>query len=307
MKKHYLALLAFALPLLTIAQPTINNAENYSVGEEIHYQLTTATAPGPGGHQTWDFSSLPDTGAGTVDIVQTDSNGGVIVGGIDFMMTSTTSYMISNGLANYTPGALYAKRPIAYNDVANNSFVDTTLVGHGSGTCDLVVDGWGTLKTPAATYTENVLRVRLAMHQVDSGIINLTTDHVYYLWYVDNHHAPVFRVDSITTAFGSQSTTQFLTADFPTAVPSVNYAARNTTVNMSGNKVTLNAALELDKSYEMSIFNISGQKVYQNSFTATTSTQTFNLNQDLPAGTYILSFVKKNSINAPIVLKTIKQ
>lgn len=307
MKKHYLALLAFAFPFLTNAQPTINNAENYSVGEEIHYQITTTTAPGPSGHQTWDFSALPDTGVGTVDIVQTDSNGGVIVGGIDFMLTSSTSYMISNGLANYTPGALYAKRPIAYNDVANNSFVDTTLAGHGSGTCDLLVDGWGTLKTPAATYTENVLRVRLAMHQVDSGIINLTTDHVYYLWYADNHHAPVFRVDSITTLLGTQSTTQYLTADFPTAVPSVNYASQNTTVNLSGNKVTLNASLEPNKSYEMNIFNIAGQKVYQNSFTATGSTQCFALNRDLPAGTYVVSFVKKNGTATPIILKTIKQ
>lgn len=307
MKKHYLALLAFALPFLSYAQPTINNAENYTVGEEIHYKLTTATPPGAAGHQTWDFSSLPDTGVGTVDIVQTDSNGGVIVGGNDFMLTASTSYLISNGLANYTPGALYAKRPIAYNDAANNAFVDTTLVGHGSGTCDLLVDGWGTLKTPWATYTENVLRVRLAMHQVDSGVINLTSDHVYYLWYVDNHHAPVFRVDSITTAFGAQSTTQYLTADFPTAVPSVNYAAQNTTVNMSGNKVIVNASLELNKCYEMNIFNIAGQKVYQNSFTATSSTQSFSLNKELPAGTYILSFAKKNSTSAPIILKTTKQ
>jgi len=308
MKKRYSALLAIALPFAAIAQPTINHAENYAIGEEIIYHLTTATPPGPAGHQTWDFSALPDTTGATISYVTTDSAGGYIVDGItDINNTATRTYMVSNGVYSYAAnGPVYAMRPMNYNDADNNSFTDSTLIGHGYGTSDLSVDGWGTLKTPVANYVENVLRVRVAVHQVDTGIINITSDHIYYLWYVDNHNAPVFRVDSIKSILSNQSTTQFLTADFPADVKTLSASANLAKVHLDNSTLTLDASLQQGQAYQVDVFSISGQKVYNTIFTASGTVEHLNLNNQVAAGTYIVSILQKNS-NTPIIVKTVKE
>lgn len=63
----YLVLCGFVWIIAVDAQPVIEDAENFSIGMILHYQVCDPQGfePGPAGpNQTWDFSSLrplPDT------------------------------------------------------------------------------------------------------------------------------------------------------------------------------------------------------------------------------------------------------
>lgn len=308
MRKIYLAFLAFAFPIAAMAQPTITSAEDYSVSESLHFTNTSVPDAGLSGHQTWDFSSAPDSG-GFVLTVQTDSNGGLIANNyISNTINSGQTLLLVNGVSALTPGALFAKRPMTYNDNGNNTYLDSlsTFV-YGGGTSELLVDGWGTIITPAATYTENAIRVRVAIHQEDSGIItHTTTDRVIYSWYVNSHHAPVFQIDSTTnTLTGTTVNTTYLTADFPADVKSLNNTVNNASVNFADNNMTIKAALAQGKEYNVSVYNVAGQRVYNNAFTATGTVEHFNLNKQITPGTYLVSIFQKNG-SAPIIIKGVK-
>jgi hypothetical protein len=331
MKKHYLALLAFTFPIAAMAQVT--NAENYSVGDEIHYMTCSLPSGGPGASgtgQTWNFASVSDSGVSTIWVFDDTSstNAGDIIlsqvsqgpAGTPVHKTAsqnlTTSVNAVIGTLDYTPGLLLAERSFNYNTTDNVAFTVSGL-GTGSGNVDFNCDGTGSLTTPAGNYP-SAYRVKMVHDEVDTIIILTTstaTRHdVSYIWYDASHTAPLFRIDSTEVAgtgtlaalTDTSATAQYLQAVFPTAINGVAKAAANESANLSGSELMVSANLKNGQPYEVALFNISGQEVYKNAFTATGTIEHFNTNTQLAAGTYFVNIYQKGSHNAPVIIKTIK-
>jgi hypothetical protein len=137
---------------------------------------------------------------------------------------------------------------------------------------------------------------------------------VSYLWYDNAHTAPLFRIDSTNVggtgtlaAFSDTSATaQYLQAIFPAAVHNIAAAENAASANINSGNLTVNASLKNGQTYQLAMFNVSGQKVYSNTFTATGLAEHFNLGTELAAGTYFVNIMQKNSKTAPMIIKTVK-
>ncbi|MFI5222431.1 MAG: hypothetical protein ACHQK8_08905, partial [Bacteroidia bacterium] len=65
MKKQFSILILAILPAFLCAQPTINNAENFTIGTVLTFQQCNSTgvsAGNSGASQTWDFTTLTSLG-----------------------------------------------------------------------------------------------------------------------------------------------------------------------------------------------------------------------------------------------------
>ena len=124
MKKHFYAFLALALPLQVLAQPTINNAYDLHIGDEIHARIISNMPAGASGHQTWDFSSAVDTNGDFTTYIQDDSSGGMIIVSSteNFKNVGSTTYLKQGIGVGYDPGAIFVKRPLTYGLTDNNSW-----------------------------------------------------------------------------------------------------------------------------------------------------------------------------------------
>lgn len=331
MKKHYLALLAFAFPIAAMAQVT--NAENYNVGDQIHSITCSVPAGGPGASgtgQTWNFASVADSGGATIWVFDDTSSanaGDIILSqisqgpvGTPVHKTSTQNLTLSVnaiiGTLDYTPGLLLAERSFNYGTTDNVAFTVSGL-GTGHGNVDFNCDGSGTLTTPLATYP-NAYRVKMVHDEVDSIVIfttsTVTTHNVSYIWYDAAHTAPLFRIDStnvvgtgtLAAANDTSATAEYLEVIFPAAVNAVAQTSATGSANLSGSELTINADLKNGQKYELGLFNISGQEVYKYDFTASGSVEHFSTNTQLAAGTYFVNIYQKGSRNTPMIIKTIK-
>ncbi|HXS35569.1 MAG TPA: hypothetical protein VN721_02625, partial [Flavipsychrobacter sp.] len=228
MKKFYL-LLILALPMRALAQPIIHNCDNYSVGDVLTYVDCDVTGiePGTGGaNHTWDLSWL---GAFTIDslerqyflpnpsgspfplasVVDSESFlGNLLYMKINAGQTSVLgTYDVGFSVnTEYTTPQALSQRPIAYNDSFHTTFTRKSPFPEaitGSGTVDIVADGYGTLILPNGT-DSNVLRVVHYISETDtSGGHSYTTPHIDYFWYDDKHVAPlcVMLRDSVPSLF----------------------------------------------------------------------------------------------------------
>jgi hypothetical protein len=333
MKKYYLSLLMFVLPMLVFAQ--VHNAENFNVGDELHYMVCTMpdSPEHTGMSVIWDFSSVIDSGNGQHttwildDTSSADPNDLVQSPGPIFSnsgskihKTGTQSFLTGTyGQATYSydAGVLIIDRTLTYGLMDSNAYSSSLVIATntltGSGTSKIEVDGSGTLKTPSGTFN-NVLRVKRTFDNVDSipgsSLRNL---QIIYLWYDSLHTAPLFRVDSLYrtgTGFLVNGTTttgtaQYLQAVFPTAVNNVARSGASAFAHLDNNGLLIKAALKPGREYRLNLFNISGQKVYTSSFTASSTEQRLDIGRQLAAGSYIIELVSSGV--EPTILKVVKQ
>ncbi len=334
MRKQYLILLALAFPFAASAQVT--NAENYTPGpigmpgDQIHNMNCSVPAGGPGGSgtsQTWDFSSVVDSTQVTTYVYADTANiGDIILAptpapiGTPVHPTTTQNLLLGYTFGTYsftyTPGVLLAERSFNYGSTDNLSYAVGGIIT-GTGSVDFNCDGSGTLITPSGTYA-NAYRTVYRQHEFDSNALaTISIDNVSYVWYDANHKAPLFRIDSTRTvgtglavAFTDTSgvpTAQYQQALFPAFINNLAATEQPATANISNNSLTINASLEAGRQYDISVFSIAGQLVYQSAFNATGSLIHFNMGKDLAAGNYFVNINKKGSNTAPIIIKTIKE
>lgn len=223
MKNKVSFLIFLALPLLSVAQSEVKNAEDFKTGAVLKLQDcdTTDVHPGnSGAKQTWDFSKLklkqdtitewmvaPEstpykdkfTGANQVEKY---SNGSYVYvdkqNGQSYLMGYASPYM----MVSYPKPVLFAKRPLSYKSKFSDSFTNKfSLSGmdfSGGGTATIEADGYGTLILPNKIY-KHVLRVKITQIQTDTikQYGSATTMRIVtYAWFDGEHASALLKISA---------------------------------------------------------------------------------------------------------------
>ena len=267
MKKIYVLFTSiFLASAAAIAQPTLNSANWPTAGtSETSYGLdaTSASEGSAGANQTWNFASLTPTGSSTLlqyvapSSTQyfssfPSSNSAAITPSISGTQTGyayydlNSSYLdlmgfVSNDGAGTVINFPYSDRqralifPFTFNStftdsyygVANYTSSGTPVTDYRSGTDQVTADGWGTITTPAGTFS-NVLRVKTLETNTDSldvmgfgfvTVSNVTT----YTWV--NQNAMQLFVLTYDTADGTGGQTFSKTAQYSSLSTGINSLA----------------------------------------------------------------------------------
>ncbi|MBS1625873.1 MAG: T9SS type A sorting domain-containing protein [Bacteroidetes bacterium] len=209
------------------AQPSIPGSAFPAAGSTFQLTLadTTGVQAGAGGAATtWSFGSLSPNGAYQYDTFTTPSSTryGALFPSADIALhevNPSTNYFVyyQNDAANgfYKRIANVQPDTVIYSDPANefpyplsfsNNYNDTYYAHYHSGTgfstmagsVTGVVDGYGTLTTPAGTFY-NV--VRLHAHRVEHDTVTVSgnsypvlADFEYYTWYQDSAYFPIMLI-----------------------------------------------------------------------------------------------------------------
>lgn len=171
--KKLLLLSLIGCTTLAMAQPVMQNV--MPIGFSCTMSFGPAAAPGSGGaNQTWNLSAVPATPSATMTIVSPGStpcgsafpsaNWAQSISGANFNYYVSTSSQLEvigesipancSGGMTYTDPKIVLQFPFSFT----NSFSDTYNTGTATGSVTTTYDGYGTLITPAGTYT-NVARV----------------------------------------------------------------------------------------------------------------------------------------------------
>jgi hypothetical protein len=233
MKKLLLLLFPVCGAVTAIAQPTLTSANFCPVIGEIYTNRTCAySAPGPGGaSQTWNFGAVTPTAIGSTTMVAPSSISGSSVfvgatlasndgGGIGFTAVNSNTFQLVGVRPTPTLNIIYSNRedlmrfPFTMSNTYSDNFAATfTTSGafYRTGASTVTADGYGTLTTPAGTYT-NVLRVRLQQVYKDSTWVGFPYEIYYnndqYLWFTPGTHNALLTVSTLSTSVGPPS--QFL-------------------------------------------------------------------------------------------------
>jgi hypothetical protein len=204
MKKFY-TLLLLAISSIAMAQPTFNSSNFFTIGTTFNYQDITSTSLSPGSagaNQTWNFGSLtpganpysneyisPSGAPGssnypTATVVAkvgtspnfsyayyTNSSASAQINGVWTNASGTTLAIV------YSNPQTVVNYPLTYGSTGTDNFQSMytatisgfTINQYQTGTISYNADGYGTLTTPAGTYT-NCLRVKFRQVQVDSTV-----------------------------------------------------------------------------------------------------------------------------------------
>lgn len=313
MKKLLLSLSVLAFTVTSKAQPTLTAANSNPVLGEISTNRNCPyMAPGPGGPaQTWNFSAATFSGTATNTMVTPASipGGSVFVGATlasndgstnnGFTAVNSNTYQIC-GFKAGTINIVYSNREdvMRYPLTMSNSYADpfaatytTSATFYRMGASTITADGYGTVITPAATYT-NALRVRL--HQVyrDSAWFGfpylIYYDNDEYLWYTPNIHAPVLAIYTLSNSIGPATQQLIYLQSISTGVSENTALASgfNLYPNPSSGELILNLDHFNEGHVEAVIYNASGIEAKRVTI-AKSLDNTFQLDvSDLPNGLY---------------------
>ncbi len=292
MKKILLSATILSLTFNIHAQITLTGASNNPiVGETINFKEGTYSSPGSAGaNQTWTLSAgssaitNPNTFVTPSSTPQassfTTSNVANTIGGVYTYYTANSTRLIYNGSHDPNTNLLIAysnpEEQLQYPFTYGNSFSDTyqvTFVNGGNtylrkGTTTVTADAYGTLTTPAGTFS-NVLRVHYVSNYTDSsqfGTFPSSTDE--YRWYMDWNHFPIATVGQNTfngQPFGSYTR-------YRENVNSINETQLtdfNFYPNPASESINISFSTE-ENNYTIKLTDISGKVVLNNSYTSST-------------------------------------
>ncbi|MCW3084720.1 MAG: hypothetical protein JWP12_2086 [Bacteroidetes bacterium] len=332
MKKPLLSLLSATFLLATavsVAQPTLTaTGMNPVIGNTFTLNTSsTYFAPGSAGaNQTWNFAT--NTGpAGTaapyVTVSSTPNgssfpNANVAVnngGGIySYQKTSSTAFQnygnVSSGgvIMSFSNPEDFLRFPFTYNNTYSDpwavNFVNGGYTFYRTGHTVVTADAYGTLITPAGTFT-NVTRIHFHQIYQDSAYVGIpyviTYDNDEYLWYKDGTHsslAATFTFTNSLSATPSQSSF-YLSA----GIAGVNdidqsLSAYNVYPNPAVNNITLGFTLTENKTVETTIYNAIGQQVQTGSTVdAIQGENTLTLDvSTLPEGIYFAQIMVEGNL-----------
>lgn len=334
MKKLLFSLLI--LPFHAFAQPTLNNAENYAIGSTLKYVNCNAVAAGPAGANiTWNFGNLTAIGdSTTIWVIAPPTTNNPFPGAEFVLHYDDSSYiyydtslneinmigLVDSSIGNfgnmgYSNPMLVMPRPIDYLDNTADSFYNTgVFLGFsftGAGGVMMEADAYGTLQLPNDTFS-NVLRIKTYTEEEDiiTGLGTLNTKIASYTWYVDTLAGAILRIDSMkfTGAYNDSSVdVSYYYIDHPTSVNETKATQKmNVSASFAGNDLLIVANFEAGKQYELNVYSLNGQKVYNSSFAGAAQQQRFELG-DVSAGTYIVALRKKGDLRSMTAIKVVKQ
>lgn len=203
MKKILLSLLVLSVSALH-AQPTLTSSSEATIGTSFtyHYVDPAGVQPGnSGASQTWNFASVTPNGTtrvnnwvsvastpyaanfpgtnivqqvidtATVYLYHTTSASSTALNGIAFDLGGNPSIM------TYSNSEILRQYPATYNTTLSDTYAGTltmtlgplTITTYRTGTYNYLVDAYGTLTTPAGTFT-NTLRAKIRQVFTDSMV-----------------------------------------------------------------------------------------------------------------------------------------
>ncbi|WP_276134197.1 hypothetical protein [Polluticoccus soli] len=317
MKKQIYTAAASLFTLSAMAQPTLNKVEDYTAGTKIKALNCQAIAAGTAGaNQTWNFSALTGTDTTTFTYLANPASSpfpaaNLVEKSSDstyrfFNKTAAATYTVGitdssstsdNAMISYSNTALAMQRPLTYNATASDSFAHTITNGmftiYGKGEVQMKVDGYGTLVLPNGTYN-NVLRVRMETNQKDSigipGNLTFITQLVSYAWYDNAHKAPLLRIDSNDVSGSADVAVSYLLKeDYPVGIASISAKNIEFYAFFNGNMLDVNGAFESGKPYDLNVLDLAGRSIHAETFIASGAEKHLTLQNDAPAGIYIIS------------------
>lgn len=229
MKCIYAVSLLLTLSVFSIAQPVITREDVVFPGDDFRIS-STMTIPSQGSsgpNVTWNFGSVMPAASTTIlvdeadDTPYADNYPGSNIALVDMTPGSQfyQYYNLDNDiweeLGNISPqGApptqvtyndprTYMQFPVAYNGQWQDSYTYTINYGtvppittFGEGSFNALVDGYGTLILPQATFTD-VLRLRLIGSSTDTTELGMglyernNFSDTTYIWLSPSYHSPL--------------------------------------------------------------------------------------------------------------------
>ncbi len=319
-------LLSFSiLPVALSAQPTLTKNEYYHIGDVIHMvncDPSTVVAGSAGTNVMWDFTGLNPYGGMSVTSILDDTSTMFSTSNImEIMPDGTVLFLNENNTDTYIDGSYDpgthvtisysllndSKRPFTFN----SQYVDTYRVNipttlYGVGRLYEIGDAYGTLMLPGMTFT-NVLRIKKIRAEYDtSGGTPITSVNVSYLWFDTAHAAPLLRIDSMASSASSSQRVSYL---MPTAGISELAAGQSAAYNgyLDNSEHLMVNGFEAGRSYQVTLYNVIGNKLHSESFTAAGSQQRFDIGRQVAPGIYIVSIASRTEPYGTTVIKLVKQ
>lgn len=297
---------------VTKAQPTMTAANEAAVGLTFNYNYvdsSTAVEGNSGANQTWNFSAVVPNGQthtdqwvapastpyaanfpGTNLVQQVIDTGGNTV----YLYHNATASMTdlhgmgfdASGIPyimNYSNTELLRQYPATYNTTLSDNYVGLATITFGpatinfyrSGTYSYVTDAYGTLTTPAATYT-NTLRIKNNQYFTDSivytGIpVPTAVNHNYttsYFWGCTNAGNRLYQFyigyDTVVTSSGTQifkSVSYFSSTTGIEETPPYETAAAATYPNPANDYTSITLNNSINGTAVLSLYDLKGTLV----------------------------------------------
>jgi hypothetical protein len=198
----------------------------------------------------------------------------------------------------YVEPALSAVRPFIYNMNVNDtyrSYVSETA-DTGTGTVAFTADGWGMLHLPTGVFN-NVLRIRMDLEQFDTltspmqAIVHTTS--TTYMWYSNDYAEALLTIDSLHLDIDIIGSFDFKSVDylsvFPTGIKDATQKQAAYTAAFNNGGLLVNGDFHDGKNYDVALWNMNGQKLYNSHFRAAGKQQSFDAGNSLPSGMYFLT------------------
>lgn len=210
MKNRITILVLAIIPAFSWAQPTVTNAEDFTIGTVLTFQKCEPKGINEGksgANQTWDFSklvSLPETTTEWMVLPSSTTHGHLFPTANQVEKYSDGSFVYVNKTENenyivgyvdttsiypptdYPDPMLFAKRPIKYGMVITDEFV---MKGSAAkGTVTIEADAYGTLILPNGTH-DNVLRVKITE-------VHPWFTFSVYVWFDGIHTSALLKIDN---------------------------------------------------------------------------------------------------------------
>ena len=320
-----LLLSAYLLPVALSAQPTVYKNEFYPEGytiEMVNCDATGITAGTAGVNVTWDFSGLAPSGGFSTTTVLNDTSTVFTTsdlmeirpdGTIAFIQENSTNTYI-NGV--YNPGTTVTTnynnyyvsvRPFTYNTSYLDSYNVAAPATNVSGTGYLTAlgDAYGTLILPSGSYP-NVLRIKEEQREYDTaGSSPSYTLTMSYLWFDTGHRAPLLRMDSVIST-GTVNSQKVMYLSPTSGVKNLNsyQASYSGFFDNAGHLVV--EGFETEKNYTVVVYNIIGNKVFSQDFSATDPAQQFDVTALKPGIYLVYVTAKTGAVTNPQVFKVVK-
>lgn len=289
MKKSILHLMVFSLlsiSCVSIAQPTLTSTgTNYTVGTSFSTFSASYVSPGnSGANQTWDLSSMSGTTSNTMGFVPPTSTAyssyfpqanlactATAYAAVGYYKVSSTAMQVCGSYNSFE--MVYSnledlmRYPCTYNSTYTDPWV-TQYTANGytfyrKGTTTVTADGYGTLITPNATYT-NTMRVHVVQTYQDSAylgyqyIATFTNDE--YMWYKEGINMQIATVYSLTGSGNTYTGGSYLTGNIGVENIEKNQIVSVIYPNPTSNNLTIEYSLQKNENIELQLINSLGQQ-----------------------------------------------
>jgi|GEM_PF-4296205 len=292
MKTKICNLLLAALPVISLAQPTIINIENRAIGTIVKYKTcdgTSAFAGNGGSNQTWNFSgiiALQDTLFIKVVNPAATPHGSLYTGtsiakefstGQFYYMNANNSGYELKGLVDtnaassmtmtFLNTAQISVSPITFGTLLTDSFTNYfTASGYsftGQGETQISGDGYGTLMLPGRTFS-NTLRIKITHEEDDTLIQFFSVSHfsrVTYRWYDIANNSALLEIDSIDTGVSTIKTVKYL-LDVPLNTTGIKVQDNTEFPSLYPNPASDHLNISANEPGMLRITNFHGQLVF---------------------------------------------